>query len=67
VDTFYPRCFDLALPEEADDFITDFKATKAQCYLKIFLREIRDCFDNGTPLVSASVGKELLKVAIEVS
>jgi tubulin monoglycylase TTLL3/8 len=29
VDTFYPRCFDLGLPEETDDFITDFKATKA--------------------------------------
>jgi len=29
VDTFYPRCFDLGLPEETDDFISDFKATKA--------------------------------------
>lgn len=67
VDTFYPRCFDLALPEEADDFITDFKATKAQCYLKIYIREIRDCFENDKPLVSASVGKDLLKVAMDVS
>jgi tubulin monoglycylase TTLL3/8 len=46
VDTFYPRCFDLAIPEEFDDFVTDFKATKAQSYLKIYLREIREAFDN---------------------
>lgn len=29
VDTFYPRCFDMGLPEEFDDFTQEFKATKA--------------------------------------
>jgi len=53
----------LGLPEETDDFITDFKATKAQNYLKIFVREIREAFDNGSALVSQTVGKDLLKAA----
>jgi hypothetical protein len=35
--------------------------------LKIYIREIRDCFENDKPLVSASVGKDLLKVAMDVS
>ena len=60
VDTFYPRCFDLGITEEIEDFITDFKATKAQNYLKIYLREIRECFDQGKKLVSQTVNKELL-------
>lgn len=67
VDTFYPRCFDLGLPEETDDFIMDFKATKAQNYLKIYLREIREAFDRGQPLVSASVSEQILTVALDVS
>lgn len=67
VDTFYPRCFDLGIAEETEDFITDFKATKAQNYLKIFLREIRECFEQGKKLESKTVGKELLQVALDVS
>jgi tubulin monoglycylase TTLL3/8 len=47
VDTFYPRCFDLTIAEEAEDFFMDFKATKAQCYLKKYIREIREAFDSG--------------------
>lgn len=47
VDTFYPRCFDMGLPEEADDFIQEFKATKAQSYLKTYVRELREQFDSG--------------------
>jgi tubulin monoglycylase TTLL3/8 len=66
VDTFYPRCFDLGLQEEADDFISDFKATKAQCYLKIYAREIREAFESGSALVSSTVNKILLGVAVEV-
>jgi hypothetical protein len=50
----------LGLPEETEDFIQDFKSTKAQCYLKIYLREIREAFDAGQPLISESVGRELL-------
>ena len=67
VDTFYPRCFDLAIPEEMDDWITDFKATKASCYLKTYLREVREAFDDGQPLTSKSVAKDVLKAAYDVS
>ena len=67
VDTFYPRCFDLGLQEEMDDFISDFKVTKAQNYLKIYARELREAFDYDKPLISATVNKELLQVAINVS
>jgi hypothetical protein len=35
--------------------------------LKIFVRELREAFDNGQPLVSATVGKDLLKVAQSVT
>jgi len=66
VDTFYPRCFDLGLQEELDDWVSDFKATKAQCYLKIYAREIREAFESGGALTS-TVNKEVLRVALEVS
>ena len=45
MDTFYPRCFDLGMQEETDDFIEDFKATKAQSLLKIYVREVRESYD----------------------
>lgn len=67
VDTFYPRCFDLAIPEEFDDFVTDFKATKAQCYLKTYLREVREAYENGQSLTSTTVDKKLLQTAVDVS
>ena len=44
VDTFYPRCFDLALVEEQEDFKSDFKATKAECYLKTYLSQMSYLF-----------------------
>ena len=34
IDTFYPRCVDLSEPSEKEDFISEFKATKAECLLK---------------------------------
>jgi tubulin monoglycylase TTLL3/8 len=47
VDTFYPRCFDMGLTEDMDDFIQEFKATKAQGYAKIYVRELREQFESG--------------------
>ena len=29
IDTFYPRCYDMGLPEEVDDFTQEFKSVKA--------------------------------------
>lgn len=67
VDTFYPRCFDLGLQEETDDFIEDFKATKAQSLLKIYVREIREAFDQDKEDISShSVNEEMLKVVLDV-
>jgi hypothetical protein len=57
----------LAIPEEFDDFVTDFKATKAQCYLKTYLREVREAYENGQSLTSSTVDKKLLQVAYDVS
>lgn len=41
IDTFYPRCFDMGIPEEFDDFVEEFKATKAVSWLKTYIREMR--------------------------
>lgn len=38
IDTFYPRCYDLAITEELDDFIQEFKQVKAVSYIKIYVR-----------------------------
>ena len=38
IDTFYPRCYDLTITEELDDFIQEFKQVKAVSYLKIYVR-----------------------------
>ena len=35
--------------------------------VKIYLREIREAFDKGQPLVSPSVSEQILSVALEVS
>jgi tubulin monoglycylase TTLL3/8 len=34
IDTFYPRCVEVSEPAEKEDFISEFKATKAECILK---------------------------------
>ena len=42
IETFYPRCYDLALTEEQEDFAQEYKAVKAECHLKKFVRELRE-------------------------
>lgn len=42
IETFYPRCYDLALTEEQDDFAQEYMAVKAECHLKRFVRELRE-------------------------
>ena len=42
IETFYPRCYDLALQEEQDDFAQEYMAVKAECHLKRFVRELRE-------------------------
>ena len=73
IDTFYPRCYDLAIGEEVDDFIQEFKQLKAVNYMKIWLREMREAYvasgNSANPMEeikSASVSDKIYKVAMTV-
>ena len=44
INTFYPRCFDLTVNAEHSDFIQEFKMTRAQSLLKVYVREMRNSF-----------------------
>lgn len=37
IDTFYPRCFDCNDETEFEDFLEDFKTTKAEAILKLYM------------------------------
>jgi tubulin monoglycylase TTLL3/8 len=65
IDTFYPRCFDLAIQEDLDDFIDDFKAMKAEAYVKLYVKELREAQTNGTEKVT-KIPDKVLKVAFKV-
>ncbi len=62
IDTFYPRCFDLAMQEELDDFIQEFKAVKAECYVKTYVREMRESKGEKPTTLSDKIIKTALKV-----
>lgn len=62
IDTFYPRCFDLAMQEDLDDFIEEFKAMKAESYVKIFVKEMRETFGEKPSTISDKILKVALKV-----
>ena len=65
IDTFFPRCFDMGLQEETDDFLQEFKAVKAESYLKIYIREMRESYLAKGEAVT-SVQSNVLKVALKV-
>lgn len=62
IDTFYPRCFDLGMQEDLDDFIEEFKAVKAESYVKIFVKEMRESMGEKPSTVSDKILKTALKV-----
>ena len=71
IDAFYPRCYDLAMGEEIDDFIQEFKQLKAVNYMKIYLREMREKFAaSGNSMTeeikSITVSEKVYKVAMKV-
>lgn len=71
IDTFYPRCYDLAIAEELDDFIQEFKQVKAVSYMKIYVREMREAFAASgnsmtEPIESKSVSDKVFKVAMKI-
>ena len=68
-NTFYPRCYDLSLKDELEEFVQEYKQVKAQSYLKIYVREMKEAYQasrDAVNLQSPSVGKRLLKVALRV-
>jgi len=71
IDTFYPRCYDLAITEELDDFIQEFKQVKAVSYLKIYVREMREAFmRSGSSMTeeikSQTVSTKVYKLALKI-
>jgi len=66
IETFYPRCYDLSLTEEQDDFIQEFKAVKAECILKRYIRELRESAQSEESDIKTSVKEKALKVAMKV-
>ena len=71
IDTFYPRCYDLAIGEELEDFIQEFKQNKAVSYMKIYVREMREAFAaSGNSMTeeikSKTVTDKIYKVAMKI-
>lgn len=67
VDTFYPRCYDCHLEEELDDFISEFKVVKATSYLKRYVRQLREAFDeNPNGELKSEVTKKILRISMTV-
>ena len=70
IDTFYPRCYDLAIGEEVDDFIQEFKQLKAVGYMKIYVREMREAFaasnNSMTAEITSRVPDRVYEVAMKV-
>ena len=71
IDEFYPRCYDLAITEELEDFIQEFKQVKAVSYLKIYVRQMRESFAASgnsmtEPIISHSVNAKIYKVAMKI-
>lgn len=70
VDTFFPSCFDLAVNEDLDDFVEEFKAIKAESYVKIFVREMRETEGEREQIPAGqpgnSVTNKVLKIALRV-
>lgn len=70
VATFFPQCYDLAKFEEQEDFSQEYKAIKAESYIKKFVRELRESAKHSAEkkldYCSSSVKEEVVKVAIQV-
>ena len=66
IETFYPRCYDLSLTEECDDFEQEFKAVKAECVLKRYIRQLRESAAIEDGEIKTTVKERKLKIAIKV-
>lgn len=66
IETFYPRCYDLSLTEEQEDFEQEFKAVKAECFVKRFVRELQESASSEEADIKTTVSDKTLKIAIKV-
>lgn len=66
IETFYPRCYDLALQEEQDDFAQEYMAIKAEGHLKRYIRELRESARNGEE-IKTNIKEKVIKTSIKVS
>lgn len=66
IDMFYPRCFDLEDANEFEDFIEEFKFSKAEAILKEFLKFKNPHIDKNRELIIktalAAIGRKILDV-----
>ena len=51
IDEFYPRCYDLEDANDFEDFIEEFKFTKAESVIKEFLRQKNNNVDKNKELM----------------
>jgi hypothetical protein len=56
---YYPRCYDLSDQEQLEEFLSDFKLTKAESILKLFLIGGTDNNDN-------EISEKTVRVALNV-
>ena len=66
LETFYPRCYDLTLPDEQDDFAQEYMATKAETFLKKYIRELRETAQNEDGEIKTTVKEKMIKIAMSV-
>ena len=66
IETFFPRCYDLSLEEECDDFNQEFKAVKAECVLKKYIRQLKESAMSEEGEIKTTVKERKIKIAIKV-
>lgn len=66
IETFYPRCYDLSLQEECEDFEQEYKAVKAECHVKRFVRELRESANSEEGEIKTTVKDKVLKTSIKI-
>ena len=55
IDTFYPRSYDLSLAEEKEDFVQEYMAIRAECFVKKYVRELNDSAYNNEEEIATSI------------
>ncbi|CAE7261622.1 TTLL3C [Symbiodinium natans] len=64
VNSFYPRCYDLTTPAQAEHFVEDFKLTTCRCLLRRFVELGGRCAPDGIPW--KAYPREVVQAALDV-